>query len=371
MKVPLLDLTRQYQSIKGEINHVIKEVLESQHFILGENVEKFEKNVADYCRVKHAIGVASGTDALLLSLRALGIGHGDRVITTPFTFFATAGAIHNVGAQPVFADIEPDTYNIDPEKVDHILRKDSSGVKAIIPVHIYGQMAEMDYIMEISEKYNLAVVEDAAQAIGAEYKGKKAGNFGSTGCFSFFPSKNLGGAGDGGMIVTNDDKLAEKLRILRVHGSKPKYYHHLVGYNSRLDALQAAILNVKLSYLDKWSNQRAKNAKYYNKRLYDIDGLTSPSIAAHRTHIFNQYTIRIKNRDGLKEFLTNNGIGTEIYYPIPVHLQPCFKNMGYKVGDFPMAERASKEVLSLPIFPELTEKEKNFVIGKIREFLNQ
>jgi len=367
--VPFLDLKRQYQDIEDDVDRAVERVMESQCFILGEEVENFENRIAKYCRAKNAIGVASGTDALLLSLRALKVGPGDRVITSPFTFFATAGAIHNVGATPVFADIELDTYNIDPEKIEGVLNKDSSKIKAILPVHLYGQMADMRPILEMAQDYNLAVIEDAAQTMGADYSGKKAGTLGDVGCFSFFPSKNLGGAGDGGMVVTNDSELAEKIRNLRVHGSRQKYYHHVVGYNSRLDALQAAILNMKLDHLGEWSGRRRANAGFYNDEL-QLNGLETPSSAGNRTHVYNQYTIRTDRRDGLVSFLNAEGIGTAVYYPLPLHLQPCFSYLGYKKGDFPNAEKASEEVLSLPIFPELTQEEKAYVVEKIGEFFN-
>ena len=370
MKVPFLDLKRQYQNIKDEINDAIQTVLESQQFILGEEVEEFENRMAKYCGVKHAIGVASGTDALLLSLKASGISGG--VITTPFTFFATAGAIHNAGATPVFADIEPDTYNINAEEVKKLLdTRSNKMIRAITPVHLFGQAVEMDAIMEIAEEHDLVVIEDAAQAIGEEYKGKKVGSM-TIGCFSFFPSKNLGGYGDGGLITTNDDVLADKIRTLRMHGAKPKYYHHIIGYNSRLDTIQAAILNVKLNHLEEWTDRRRDNAMFYSNALDDItdDELETPQIAEGRRHIFNQYTIRVKNgkRDNLKQFLEGQGIGTAIYYPLPLHLQPCFSFLGYKKGDFPFAEKASAEVLSLPIYPELEKEEREYVVDKICEF---
>ena len=370
MKVPFLDLKRQYESIKEELNNAIQTVLESQQFILGQEVEEFERRMAKYCGVKHAVGVASGTDALLLSLKASGISSG--VITTPFTFFATAGAIHNAGATPVFADIEPGTYNIDVEGVKKVLdSKGNEKIKAIIPVHLFGQAAEMDTIMEIAEEHDLIVIEDTAQAIGEEYYGKKAGSM-TTGCFSFFPSKNLGGYGDGGLVTTNDDELADKIRTLRMHGAKPKYYHHVVGYNSRLDTIQAAILNVKLNHLEEWTTRRRANAMFYSKALGDItdDELETPQIAEGRKHVFNQYTIRVKNgkRDKLKAFLEGQRISTAIYYPLPLHLQPCFSFLGYEKGDFPSAEKASTEVLSLPVYPELRKEEREYVVGKICEF---
>lgn len=370
MRIPFLDLKRQYRSIKREIDEAIQTVLDSQQFILGEEVEEFERRMAEYCGVKHAVGVASGTDALLLSLKASGISGG--VITTPFSFFATAGAIHNAGATAIFADIESDTYNIDAEEVKKVLdSKGNEKIKAIIPVHLFGQAAEMDTIMEIAEEYNLVVIEDAAQAIGEEYYGKKVGSIG-IGCFSFFPSKNLGGYGDGGLVTTNDDELADKIRTLRMHGAKPKYYHHLIGYNSRLDTIQAAILGVKLNHLEEWTNKRKDNARFYSKALGDItdDELKTPQIAEGRKHIFNQYTIRVKNgeRDKLKEFLEGQGISTAIYYPLALHLQSCFSFLGYKKGDLPAAEKASGEVLSLPIYPELEKEEREYVVEKICEF---
>ena len=372
MRVPFLDLKRQYRIIKQEIDDAIQTVLESQQFILGYEVEEFERRMAEYCDVKHAIGMASGTDALLLSLRACGISGG--VITTPFTFFATAGAIHNAGATPVFADIVPDTYNINAEEVKKLLRaKDNKKIRirAIIPVHLFGQAAEMDAIMEIAEEHDLVVIEDAAQAIGEEYNGKKVGSI-TIGCFSFFPSKNLGGYGDGGLVTTNDDDLADKIRTLRMHGAKPKYYHHVIGYNSRLDTIQAAILNVKVNHLGEWTNKRRDNAMFYSNALEDItdDKLELPQIAEGRKHIFNQYTIRVKNgkRDKLKQFLEGQGISTAIYYPLPLHLQPCFSFLGYRKGDFPSTERASKEVLSLPVYPELEKEEREYVVDKICEF---
>ncbi len=370
MKVPFLDLKRQYRIIKQEIDEAIQRVLESQQFILGQEVEEFENRMAEYCGVKHAIGVASGTDALLLSLKANGISGG--VITTPFTFFATAGAIHNAGATPVFADIEPDTYNINAEEIKKLFgSKSNKMIRAIIPVHLFGQAAEMDAIMEIAEEHDLVVIEDAAQAIGEEYYGKKVGSM-TTGCFSFFPSKNLGGYGDGGLVTTNDDELADKIRTLRMHGAKPKYYHHVIGYNSRLDTIQAAILSVKLNHLEEWTNKRRENAMFYSQALDDItdDKLELPQIAEGRKHIFNQYTIRVKEgkRDKLKQFLEGQGISTTIYYPLPLHLQPCFSFLGYKKGDFPAAEKASAEVLSLPIYPELKKEEGGYVVEKICEF---
>lgn len=375
MEVSLLNLKRQYQSIKEGIDEAIKRVVESQYFIMGEEVKKFENEIADYCGVKYAIGVASGTDALLLSLRAAGVGDGenDKVITTPFTFFATVGAIVNAGGTPVFVDIDPETYNLDPEELKRLLTSDSrlsTQIKALIPIHLYGQVADMDPIMEISERYGITVIEDAAQAIGAEYKHRKAGTIGDLGIFSFFPSKNLGGYGDGGMVITNDDELAEKVKNLRAHGSTKSYYHEMVGYNSRLDALQAAILSVKLSYLDEWSASREENARYYTEALSNIDAIIPPAVSNNCNHIYHQYTIRTTDgrRDELQRHLKEQGIGTKIYYPLPLHLQGCFKALGYKEGDFSVSEEASRQVLSLPIYPELKQEEMDYVVKQIRDF---
>ena len=375
MNIPILDLTRQYRAIRSEINSAILRVLESGRFILGPEVEEFEKEIASCLGAKHAIGVASGTDALLLSLKALDIGPGDKVIVPSFTFFATAGVVVNAGAELVFADIDPRTYNIDPGHVRRLLEGGglAGKVKAIIPVHLYGQPADMDELMRIAAEHDIYVIEDAAQAIGAEYKGRKAGTIGHLGCFSFFPTKNLGAYGDGGLVVTNDDELAEKVRMLRVHGSKPKYYHHLVGTNSRLDALQAAILRVKLPHLNEWTLARQKIAARYDELLGDIAAIKLPYRVPDRTHIFHQYTIRVLNgqRDALRRHLKEEGIGTQIYYPLPLHLQPCFRSLGYKEGDLPESERASHEILSLPMFPELTDEEQEYVVREIKAFINR
>jgi dTDP-4-amino-4,6-dideoxygalactose transaminase len=362
-----LDLKKQYQSIKKEIDRAIKRVLDSSVFIGGKEVEEFEEEAAQFCKVKYAIGVNSGTDALFLSLKALGIGSGDEVITTPFTFIATAGVVANCGAKPVFVDIDPATFNIDPLKIEKAITKKT---KAILPVHLFGQMADMDEIMKIARKYKLYVVEDAAQAVGAEYKKKKAGTIGDLGCFSFFPSKNLGAYGDGGMIVTNNRELAEKVKLLKNHGSssKEKYLNLIVGTNSRLDSIQAAILRVKLRYLSKWSSERAKKANYYSENLNGVGDIAIPRIGSGRSHIFHQYTIRTKSRDSLQQYLKKNNIPTMIYYPLPLHLQPALKYLKYKIGDFPEAERVSKEVLSLPVFPEIKKKDQNFVLQRIKEF---
>jgi dTDP-4-amino-4,6-dideoxygalactose transaminase len=380
VKIPLLDLKRRYNLIKKEIDTAIEKVLDSQYFILGEEVRLLESEISKYCNTRYAVAVASGTDALLLSLRTLGIGKGDLVITTPFTFFATAGVIHNIGATPVFVDIKPDTYNIDPGKIKELLDKKTfhtqrlkieiSKIKAIIPVHLYGQMADMEPVIDIANKHNLDVIEDACQAIGAEYKDKKAGSIGSTGCFSFFPTKNLGAYGDGGMVTASDKELAEKLQSLRIHGSARDYHHLLVGYNSRLDSIQAAILLAELPYLDGWNKKREENAALYSDLLKDIEEIECPYVAEERKHIFHQYTIRVKNnkRDELVDFLKQKGIGCKIYYPLPLHLQECFRYLGYKKEDMPVSEKAAEEVLSLPIFPELTEKEIKYVCDSIKSF---
>jgi len=482
MTIPMLDLVRQYHAIRGEIDGAIGDVLKSGEFILGPHVRRFEDAAAAYCGVKHAIGLASGTDALLLSLRALGIGPGDAVLVPSFTFFATAGTVHNIGATPVFCDIDPKTYNIDPRSARAIVEThasracsswhvdrgkarrseradqpspqatshepraavaphatshepraavapqatshepraaDQPPIRAIIPVHLYGQMADMDEIMQLADEYDLAVIEDAAQAIGAQYVSENrhvacsswpvgkaerqhvarsslpvgatgtdatdmvlpqatshepraavAGSIGAIGCFSFYPTKNLGAYGDAGMVTTNDDALAETIGLLRVHGAKPKYFHKMVGVNSRLDAIQAAILDVKLRHLDDWSNARRRIADRYDRLLSDVSGIVTPFRAGDRTHIFHQYTIRVLGgkRDALQAHLRAQGIGTLIYYPRPLHLQECFAHLGYREGQFPHSEDASREVLSLPIFPELTETEQDAVVAAIREF---
>lgn len=379
MNIPLLDLKTVHEPIRIEILKAIEKVIESNTFILGPEVQKIENRVATYCNTKFAIGVSSGTDALLISLMALGIGHGDEVITTPYSFFATAGVVVRVGAKPVFADIDPVTYNIDPEKIDKAV---TSRTRAIIPVHLYGQCADMDPILKLREKHDLEIIEDAAQAIGAEYRGKRpAGSIGKLGCLSFFPSKNLGALGDGGMVVTNDEILAQRIRVLRVHGSKPKYYHQWVGGNFRLDEVQAAILNVKLNYLDAWTKQRQENAFHYNK-LFKESGLIRKSglrlpepvyagNGLNHYHIYNQFVIRVKDRDHLRNYLKQKGIGTEIYYPVPFHLQECFRSLGYREGDFPEAERAAIETLALPVYPGLTYEQQKYIVESIQEFYTQ
>ena len=377
MKVPLLDLKAQYQSIKAEIQKVTAEVFESQYFILGPRVEALEEAIAGYCLSKHAIGVSSGTDALLISLMASEIGPEDVVITTPYTFFATAGSIWRVGAQAVFIDIDPDTYNIDSGLLERALSamgsQDMARVKAVIPVHLYGQCADMDPILKIAAEYNLIVIEDAAQAIGADYKGRRAGSMGDFGCLSFFPSKNLGAFGDGGMVTTDSDDLCDKLRVLRVHGSQPKYYHRLIGGNFRLDALQAAIVSVKLKYLDTWTLARQENARKYRElfALAKLDDLVKMPVEKEGRHIYNQFVIRLKERrDDLRLFLADAGIGTEVYYPMPLHLQECFSSLNYKKGDFPISEHAALHTLALPIYPELSDDQQAYVVEQIKAFFS-
>jgi dTDP-4-amino-4,6-dideoxygalactose transaminase len=368
MNVPLLDLKAQYASIKTEVDAAIAEVFESQHFILGPKVEQCEKAIAAYSACSHAIGMSSGSDALLACLMSENIGPGDEVITTPYTFFATVGAISRLGATAVFVDIDPKTYNIDASQ---IASKVTAKTRAIIPVHLYGQMADMDAVMRVANDRGLVVIEDAAQAIGAEYKARRAGSIGHYGCLSFFPSKNLGAAGDAGMVVTNDGQRADKLRCLRGHGAKPKYHHRIVGGNFRLDAIQAAVVSAKLPHLDDWTAARQRNAKRYD-RLFAEAGLPIglPTVAANR-HIFNQYVVRVAARDELQAFLQKKGIGTEVYYPVPMHLQDCFSYLGYKAGAFPESEGAAKESLALPVYPELTEAQAQFVVDCVCEFLSK
>jgi len=358
MQIPLLDLKAQYANIKKEILAAVSEVLESQRCIGGPKVAELEEKIAAISDSRFAVGVSSGTDALLNSLMSLDVSDGDEVITTPFTFFATVGCIIRAGAKPVFVDIEPKTFNINPELIESVVTKKT---KAIMPVHLFGQMADMDPIMEIANKYNLAVIEDAAQSITSSYKGRKAGSIGTTGCFSFFPSKNLGGIGDGGMIVTNDEQLYDRLFIMRNHGSKPKYYHKHIGGNFRLDTIQAVALLVKLPHLDEWSEARRRNAAYYDKRFAGTF-VTSPYVSPECVSVYNQYCIRVPKRDEVLAHLREKNIGCEIYYPVPLHLQECFRSLGYKEGDLPEAEKAAKEVIALPIYPELTDEMKDYVV---------
>ena len=375
MKVPFFDLTAQFKSIEDEIKSALDEVFKSQQFILGPQVQALEEKISQYCRTRYAIGVASGSDALLLSLMAVGIGMGDEVLLSPFTFFATAGSVSRLGAVPVFVDIDLETYNIDPSKIEE---KITSKTKAIIPVHLFGQCADMDPLHQIAKAKKLLVIEDAAQALGAEYKptagseGRRAGQIGDLGCFSFYPTKNLGAFGDAGMVVTNNPDLAEKIRLLRVHGSQPKYFHKTIGINSRLDTLQAAILLVKFKYLEKWTIERQKKAGHYRLLFKDllstVKDLTLPAIQYQNRHIFHQYVIRVPERDRLKKFLAEEGIGTDIYYPVSLHLQKCYSFLKYHRGDLPNSEKASEEVLALPIYPELTENEQTMVTDRIKAF---
>ncbi len=369
VNVPLLDLKAQYRTIRDEIEPVVKEVIESQYFILGPKVKEFEENVARYCRTPYALGVSSGTDALLIALMALDIQPGDEVITTTYSFFATAGSIARLHAKPVFVDIDAQTFNIDPQKIEE---KITDKTKAIIAVHLYGQMADMDPIMEIADKHGLYVIEDAAQAIGSEYKdGRRAGSIGHIGCFSFFPSKNLGGFGDGGLVTTKDEALFTKLTYLRNHGAHPKYYHKMVGGNFRLDALQAAVLNVKLRHLDDWTAGRQANADFYDagiKKRGLEQWITPPVRKQGYRHIFNQYIIRARQRDELLKYLKEHNVGCEVYYPVTFNNQECFQYLGYKQGDFPLAEKAADETLAIPIYPELSEEQKNYVLDTILAF---
>ena len=373
MNVPLLDLKAQYLSIKADVDAAVAEVMESQHFILGPIVERCESAVATYCGCAHGIGVSSGSDALLVCLMAEGIGPGDEVITTPYTFFATAGAIARVGATPVFVDIDPATYNIDAAQIESRV---TARTRAIMPVHLYGQTAAMDAVMAVADQHGLVVIEDAAQAIGAEHNGRRAGSIGHYGCVSFFPSKNLGAAGDGGMVVTNDRARADRVRCLRAHGANPKYYHKLLGGNFRLDAIQAAVVSAKLPHLDAWTAARQRNAKQYD-RLFAEAGLAmggsqqEPRVGLPRVvtdrHIFNQYVIRVSERDQLKAALQTQGVGTEVYYPVPMHLQECFAYLGHGIGAFPESERAARETLAIPIHPELSEAQARYVVGCLRD----
>jgi len=375
MKVPFFDLSIQFKALEGEIKSALDEVMKDQKFILGPQVEILEQAIAQYCQTQYAIGVASGSDALLLSLMALGINSGDEVILSPFTFFATAGSISRLGAIPVFTDIDPDTYNIDPSKIEEEVTRST---KAIIPIHLFGQCADMDPLLQLARSKNLFVIEDAAQALGSEYKpfsnsiSRKAGQMGDLGCFSFYPTKNLGAFGDAGMIVTDNPQLAENIRILRVHGSNPKYFHKWVGINSRLDTIQAAILIVKFHYLEDWTKERQRKAFRYHTLFQDLTSslpeLQLPNIQYENRHIFNQYVIRVPERDKLKQFLMEEGIGTDIYYPLPLHLQECYSNLKYRRGDLPNSEKAAEEILALPIFPELTEDQQDYVVDRIRAF---
>jgi dTDP-4-amino-4,6-dideoxygalactose transaminase len=368
MDIPILDLKAQYQSIKPEIDTAVKRVIDSQHFILGPEVEAFEKEVATYCGTKYAVGVANGTDALVLALKALGIGPGDEVITTPFTFFASAECVSILGAKPVFVDIDPKTYCINPELIEDKITKKT---KAIIPVHLFGQCADMDRILEVARINNLKVIEDTAQAMGATYKSKQAGSMGDIGTLSFFPSKNLGGFGDGGMVITNDKEIADKIKMLRVHGSTARYMHSVVGTNSRLDALQAAILRVKLKYLDKWLDGRRKVAEYYNTHLNNISTpsttLITPFTPPYNTHTYHLYVLRVKpSPEKLSKHLNDAGIEARTYYPIPLHLQECYKDLGYKSGSLPESEAASPQTVAIPLYPELGAESTESIVKTIK-----
>ncbi len=394
MKIPLVDLKVQYNSIKEEIDAAIHRVIQQEQFILGPEVEAFEEEMAAYLDVKYAVGVASGTDALQLALLAYGIEPGDEVITTPFTFIATAEAITQCGARPVFTDIDPRTHNIDPANIKPKITKKT---KAILPVHLYGQPADMDLISQLAHKYNLRVIEDCAQALGTKYKGKRVGSLGDVGCLSFFPSKTLGAYGDGGMVTTNNPEIAERVEMLRNHGCKEKYYHLIPGFNSRLDALQAAILRVKLRHLDKWIAQRQQKAKLYSQLLSKIDGIEPPYVAPYSHHTFNYYTIRLvadndlwertihsttgsnvdgtiselNPRDKLREYLNAHGISTAIYYPLSLHLQKVYKPLGYKAGDFPESECAQEQVLSLPMYPEISKEQIEKIANEIKSTISK
>ncbi len=386
MRVPLLDLKAQYATIRDDVRIALDEVFESQRFVLGPNVEALEREIAALCGVAHAIGVASGTDALLLSLRAVGVGPTSSVITVPYTFFATVGAIANVGARPLFVDVNREDYGMDPKDLARLLRDEctydhssrqlihnasGTAVRAVLPVHLYGQCADMDEITGIARRYSLTVIEDSCQAIGARYKGRCAGALGDCGCISFFPSKNLGGAGDGGMVVTSDQDLAARIRLLRTHGGEKKYHHSVVGYNSRLDEVQAAVLRVKLRHLEEWNRARASNAAAYESDFKSA-GLTpfvkTPAVLPGRSHIFHQYVVRVGKRDELRAHLAGKGIATEVYYPVSLHQQACFRHLGYDSTDFPRSREAAQETLALPVFPELTSEQRLCVVNSIAEF---
>ncbi len=367
MTVPLLDLKAQYADLKTEIDDAVRRVMESTRFIGGPEVTGLEEEVARYSQCAHAVACASGTDALLLAMWALGIGAGDEVITSAYSFFASAGTVSNNGATPVFVDVDRRTYNLDVHKIEAAI---TPRTKALMPVHLFGQCADMTAIRALAERRKLWLIEDAAQAIGSEWEGRRAGSMGDYGCFSFFPSKNLGGAGDGGMIVANDAQHADRARLLCNHGARPKYYHALVGTNSRLDSLQAAILRVKLRHLDRWSEKRAQNARTYDA-LFEGSRVGRPFRDPRSRHIYNQYVIRCEGRDELKKHLEERGIGCEVYYPVPLHLQQCFAPLGYREGDMPESEAAARETLALPIYPELTEDQIRYVAAAVREFADR
>jgi dTDP-4-amino-4,6-dideoxygalactose transaminase len=382
--VPLLDLKAQFLQIRAEVMPVIEQVCASQQFILGEHVRALEEEVARYSGASFGVGVSSGTDALLLALMARNVGPGDEVITSPFTFFATAGTVARLGARPVFCDIDPATFNLSPAAVEAFVERDcvardgalinrvtGGRVKALMPVHLYGQSADLGPLVALARRHSLMLIEDAAQAIGTEYRGRRVGSIGDIGCFSFFPSKNLGAFGDAGLCTCNDPELAEHLRVLRVHGGKPKYYHAFIGGNFRIDELQAAVLRVKLKYLDEWTEGRRRNAAFYDSAFAALElgeRIVTPVAVPDGRHIYNQYIVRVQRRDELKKHLSERGIGTEIYYPVPLHLQKCFDYLGYGAGDFPESERAAAVTLALPIYPELTEAQLAHVVGAVSEF---
>ncbi len=364
MQVPVLDLGAQYDGLRDQIVRAVTEVLDSHRWIGGPRVAELEEKIAALSGCAHGIAVSSGTDALLASLMALGVGPGDEVITTPFTFFATAGSIARAGARPVFVDIDPLTFNIDPSLIERAI---TPRTKAIMPVHLYGQACDMDPILDIAARHGVHVIEDAAQSIGATYKGRSVGSCGVTGCISFYPSKNLGGAGDGGMIVTNDAALAHRLSIMRDHGMEPRYFYHLIGGNFRLDAVQAAVLLVKLAHLGRWSDARRRHAEHYNGRFAGSP-VRTPHVRPGCVSVYNQYVVRIPRRDEAVEFLNARGVGTAVYYPLPLHLQKCFRHLGYEAGAFPESEAAAREVLALPMYPELTSEQVECVAGSLLEF---
>ena len=383
--VPLLDLKAQYREIREPVRAAIDEVCDSQWFVMGPKVKELEERIAAYSNCSHGIGVSSGTDALLVALMALEVGPGDAVITTPYTFFATGGTIARLGARPLFCDIDPETYNLDPRAVAKLIETEcefkgghlvygptGDKVRVMLPVHLYGQTADMASLLDVAKKYGLSIVEDAAQSIGSEYaNGNRAGSEGTIGCFSFFPSKNLGAFGDGGMCTTNNTELAERMQILRLHGGKPKYYHAVVGGNFRLDALQAAVLLVKLDHLDNWTAGRQANAAFYDQaipRLGLSGRVSTPKVVPGGRHIYNQYVVRVERRDELREYLGEAGIGTEIYYPVPLHLQECFASLGYKSGDCPESEAAASQTLALPVYPELSQRQLGYVVDRIADF---
>lgn len=371
MKIPVFELTRQFHQVKGEINKGVKRVLNSGCYILDKEVLAFEQEFAKYCQAKYAVGVASGTDALKVALGACDIGGGDEVITPPFTFVATAEAIHSVGAKIVFADIDLDSYTIDPQEIE---KKLTEKTKAVLCVHLYGQPCNMQSIIKLTRKYKLKLIEDCAQAAGAEYREKKVGIFGDAGCFSFYPTKNLGAYGDGGMLITDKRQIAEKARMLRVHGSRTKYEHIIHGYNSRLDELQAAILRVKLKYLDKWNEARREGAAHYNKRLSSLEAkgyLVRPKETKHTRHVYHLYMLRVKKRGALMQFLKLRGIGTAYHYPIPLHLQRIYKELGYRRFDFPKAECAAREIVTFPLYPELKKKEIDYIVDSVSQFFKR